>query len=228
MVKIPPTDPSMRALLGAPTDPNAQLQDGPIAPTAGPVAAPVAPVASAPPSPTVTPNYHPAAPSHPAPVAPAHPPATAPATGDPAQPWTESPVTPDPAMTPQSWSSNDPDPTAAPPAQTPAQAAQAAKDAAFARQKEAIGQTMRASLTALRENLAGRGALGGGPESGGMASLLGEGQGALSDVVSNQAAFDVAGHNATANRNYAGDIQKRGQDMGMTASMLSLLGSQAY
>jgi len=229
MLPIHPA-PAMRALLGAPPDPDAQLRDGPIASAPAPAAAaPPAAVAGTP-SPTVTPNYHPAAPpTHQAAEPPPPGPPVQVGGSDPVQPWTESPVTPaGPDLgAPQQVKSGDPGQPAAP-VQTPAQAAQAAKDAAFARQKDHIGQTMRASMTALRENLAGRGALDGGLESGGMASLLGQGDDQLSNVVSNQAAFDVAGNNATANRNYQGEIQKRGQDMGMTASMLSLLGSQAY
>lgn len=116
-----------------------------------------------------------------------------------------------------------------PPAkESPAMAALRAKDAAFARAKDQIGQTMRTSLTALRENLSGRGGLGGGQETGGMAALIGEGANTLSDVVTNQAAYDVGTQNQAANQRYAGALTKRGQDLGVTQSILSLLGSQAY
>jgi len=106
----------------------------------------------------------------------------------------------------------------------PAVDPQAAKDAAFARAKDKIGLDTRASMTALRESLAGRGALGSGVEGGGMASLLGEGAGNLSDVVSNQTAYDVAGNNARADRNYEGALKQRGQNLGVSQSLLSLLG----
>jgi len=106
----------------------------------------------------------------------------------------------------------------------PAVDPQAAKDAAFARAKDKIGLDTRASMTALRENLAGRGTLGGGLEGGGMASLLGGGEGALTDVVSNQTAYDVAGNNALADRTYQGGLVQRGQNLGLSQSLLSLLG----
>ena len=106
----------------------------------------------------------------------------------------------------------------------PAVDPQAAKDAAFARAKDKIGLDTRASMTALRENLAGRGTLGGGLEGGGMASLLGDSAGTLSDVVSNQTAYDVAGNNALSDRNYQGELVQRGQNLGLSQSLLSLLG----
>ncbi len=134
-----------------------------------------------------------------------------------------TPVTGTPTMT----NPDAPGTTATP--RTPMVDPQAAKEAAFARAKDAIGQQMRASMTALREGLAGRGALGGGVEQGGMVSLLGGGVQDLQDVVTGQAAFDVAGNNDLANRNYEGALQKRGQDLGLTQSLLSLLGgSGAY
>jgi len=110
----------------------------------------------------------------------------------------------------------------------PAVDPQAAKEASFARAKDAIGQQARASMTALRENLASRGALGGGVEQGGMASLLGGGVSDLQDVVTGQAAFDVAGTNDLANRNYEGMLTKRGQDLNLSQSLLSLLGGSGY
>ncbi len=112
--------------------------------------------------------------------------------------------------------------------ETPAMQALRAKDAAFARAKDSIGQTMRASMTSLRENLAGRGALGGGLEAAGTADVIGQGANTLSDVVTNQADYDVAGQNQSANQRYQGALTKRGQDLGVTQSILSLLGSQAY
>ena len=114
-----------------------------------------------------------------------------------------------------------------PPTGTPAVDPQVARDAAFARAKDKIGQIQRGAITSLREGMAERGTLGGGLESGAMASLLGEGQEQLGDVVRDQTISDLDQQNRVADRNYAGDLTRRGQNLGLSQSLLSLLG-RAY
>ncbi len=113
---------------------------------------------------------------------------------------------------------------AAPPGTDPT----AANDATFNAAKDKTGAISRGSMTALREGGAERGILGSGVEGGGMASLLNEGTKRLADVNRQQTISGVDTQNQMANRNYAGNIQKRGQDLGVSSSILSLLGSRAY
>ncbi len=104
----------------------------------------------------------------------------------------------------------------------------AANDATFNAAKDKTGAIGRGSMTALREGGAERGTLGSGLEGGGMASLLNEGTKRLADVNRQQTISGVDTANQMANRNYAGAITKRGQDLGVSSSILSLLGSRAY
>ncbi len=89
----------------------------------------------------------------------------------------------------------------------------AADDAAFSRARDTVGQTTRASLTALRSALGGRGQLGGGGELRGTASVVNEGQRELADTSRQRAITegDRAAHNAELS--YTGNITQRGQNM---------------
>jgi len=114
---------------------------------------------------------------------------------------------------------------AAPAANTDSTAANAA---AFATAKDQTAAIGRGAITGMREGLAERGGLGGGMEGGGMASLMGENARRLSDTTRQQTISDVDTQNRRADRNYAGDLTKRGQNLGVSSSILSLLGSRAY
>ncbi len=104
----------------------------------------------------------------------------------------------------------------------------AANTATFNAAKDQTGAINRGSMTALREGGAERGILGSGLEGGGMASLLNEGTKRLADVNRQQTISGVDTQNQMANRNYAGALTKRGQDLGAASSIVSLLGSRAY
>lgn len=104
----------------------------------------------------------------------------------------------------------------------------AANAAAFANAKDQTAAIGRGAITGMREGLAERGGLGGGMEGGGMASLMGENARRLGDTTRQQTISDVDTQNRRADRNYAGDLTKRGQNLGVSSSILSLLGSRAY
>lgn len=107
--------------------------------------------------------------------------------------------------------------------------AQSARDTAFARAKDKIGEVQRGAMTALREGMSSRGiSSGSGIEAGAMSSLIGEGQGQLSDVVSGQMTSEAQRANAVADAQRAAELTRRGQNLNLGQSMLSLLGSSAY
>ncbi len=106
---------------------------------------------------------------------------------------------------------------------------QAARDAAFARAKDTQGQIARSSLDALSGIMSERGMLGGGYEGAGQAAILGGAQANLGETARGQALSDVERSGQIADRNYAGSITKRGQDMSKLQSLLGILSSsRAY
>jgi len=88
-----------------------------------------------------------------------------------------------------------------------------------------VGQIGRASLASLQDESVAR---GGGLAPGGMESLMGTTGARLGDVGRQDTISGVDTANQMANRNYAGELTKRGQNLGVTQSILSLLGSRAY
>ena len=89
----------------------------------------------------------------------------------------------------------------------------AARAAAFARAKEQAGQTGRAALTGLRESLASRGMLGGGAEAVGTGQVVGATGGMINEFTRDQLMSDLQRSGQLADRNYAGGLQARGQDI---------------
>ena len=102
---------------------------------------------------------------------------------------------------------------------------QAARAAAFARAKDQAGQTARASLDALRSVMGERGILGGGMEGAGIASIIGGAQGELGEQGRMQAMSDVERAGQIADRNYAGGLTRRGQDISRKNSLLGIISS---
>ena len=102
----------------------------------------------------------------------------------------------------------------------------AANAATFAGAKDTIGQIGGASIESLKGVSAERGA-------GDLATAAAPGLAAgvaqrAADVPRQETISNADTATGLANRNYAGDIQKRGQNLGMGQSILSLLGSRAY
>src|SRR3990167_4964323 len=98
-----------------------------------------------------------------------------------------------------------------------------ASAAAFARAKDRQGQTSRAALDSLSSVMSETGNLGGGRELGGIADILGSAAGGLGEFERDQAIFGANRSASVADRNYAGNLQKRQQDLQMQQSLLGLL-----
>ncbi len=104
----------------------------------------------------------------------------------------------------------------------------AANAATFKAAGEKVGALGRWSVDALHDASAERGGFGAGVEAGSIAALRGGNATRAADVGRQQTISNVDTANALANRNYAGELTKRGQNLGLTQSMLSLLGPRAY
>lgn len=100
-----------------------------------------------------------------------------------------------------------------------------ARTAAFSRAKDAAGQIARASLTAIAEEMAGRGISGSGIEALRDASALDKTAGGLVEVVRDQAISDAARAGQVNDQVYQGGISQRGQDLANRQSYLALLRS---
>ena len=101
----------------------------------------------------------------------------------------------------------------------------AAWHAKFAREKDRVGQTARASLDALRGVVSERGMLGGGQEGAGIASIIGGAQGELGEFGREEAIQGAVRAAQVADRNYAGGLTRRGQDMSRINSLLGIISS---
>jgi hypothetical protein len=88
-----------------------------------------------------------------------------------------------------------------------------ASAAAFGRAKDQAGQTARASLTALHNEMAGRNMLGSGAEGGETARIVGQAAGASNEMSREQAIQDAKLGNQRAMADYQGRITQRGQDI---------------
>ncbi len=102
----------------------------------------------------------------------------------------------------------------------------AANAATFAGAKDKIGQIGGASIESLKGVSAERGA--GDLATAGAPGLAAGVAQRASDVPRQETISNADTAMGIANRNYAGDIQKRGQNLGMGQSILSLMGSRAY
>lgn len=91
----------------------------------------------------------------------------------------------------------------------------AANAAAFGRAKDQAGQTARASLTALRNEMAGRGLRGSGIEGAEVGKTIARGAAGVNEFTREQAIQDAGNLSDQAQREYQGRITQRGQDIGM-------------
>jgi hypothetical protein len=100
---------------------------------------------------------------------------------------------------------------------------EAARAAAFGRAKDQAGQTALASLNALESVMAGRGMRGSSAEASGIADVIQGGQGMVADQIRSQVINDANRRAQIADRDYAGDITMRGQDLAKQQSLLGLM-----
>ena len=99
---------------------------------------------------------------------------------------------------------------------------QGARDAAFARAKDRAGQTSRAAMDSLRGALASSGRLGGNFEAEKMAQVVGGAAGDLGEFERDQLMLDLNRAGQISDRNFQGDIVRRGQDLQRQAALLGL------
>lgn len=102
-------------------------------------------------------------------------------------------------------------------------AAQAARDAAFARAKDKAGMIARSSLDSLRENMNVVGKLGGGDEMAGTAAVVNKAQGDVGEFNRSQLEDELAHQQHVNDVTYQGNITQRGQDAQRMQSMMALM-----
>lgn len=86
---------------------------------------------------------------------------------------------------------------------------------AFARAKDRIGLATQGLLKAVRGQVGRRGIGGSSIEGNLIGSALESGNGQIGEVIRDQAIQQAQRAQAVADRNYAGDITQRGQDIGL-------------
>jgi hypothetical protein len=94
----------------------------------------------------------------------------------------------------------------------------AAEAAQFGRAKDRIGKLGRGSMTALNEEFSARGFGGSNMEASATQNLLSDLQGQEGEVIRDQAIQNLVRQRQVEDRNYAGDINQRGQDIGFTTT----------
>jgi hypothetical protein len=140
--------------------------------------------------------------------------------------WDAMPPTPEPTPQPEppvDWRKLWEDTTtigAPPPVPTPARVPHIkpedeieAQSLAFGRAKDRIGTIGRASLKGLHREMAARGVEGSGIEGNRTANLIASTGGQLGDVASTQAMETLRRLSDVTDKNYAGDLSQRGQDI---------------
>lgn len=104
-----------------------------------------------------------------------------------------------------------------------AQAEEMARQAIFARSKDQAGQIARSGIDSTRGMLSEFGLLGGGTEPAALGSVIAGGQQMLGETSREQSIQELLRAGQLADRNYAGDIAQRGQDISAQQAMLGLL-----
>ena len=99
---------------------------------------------------------------------------------------------------------------------------QAARDAAFARAKDQAGSIARSSLDALTGHLQSRGRMGGAFEAEKSGQVIGGAANGLGEFNRDQLMLDLNRGAQVADRNYAGNLTKRQQDIQKQNSLMSL------
>jgi len=101
---------------------------------------------------------------------------------------------------------------------------EAARAAAFARAKDQAGATANASLQSLRDVMDARGLFGGSTiEAQQTGNILGGAKGSVDEFTREQLIQDLNRSSDVADRNYAGALTQRGQDMNRQQALLGLL-----
>lgn len=101
-----------------------------------------------------------------------------------------------------------------------------AGDMAFARAKDREGIMGSRALSDLKGTMTQTGNAGGGLERGALGALYGGTMGNLNDVSLGQAEWEANRAANVEDRNYAGNLTKRGQNLGMIPSILGLAGNK--
>lgn len=105
---------------------------------------------------------------------------------------------------------------------------QTAQDLSTARFKEKVGQVGRGAITALKENMAGRGMSGSGLEGELSRDVVNSGQSDLiNKISSNEAATLQRGYDVN-DQTYQGNITQRGQMAQMYPSLMGVIASRLY
>lgn len=100
---------------------------------------------------------------------------------------------------------------------------EAARAAAFGRAKEQAGGTANAAIRALQSAMEGRGMTGSTLEAQGMGEIVGGAGGAVNDFTTEQLMADLQRAGQLEDRNYAGGLQRRGQDIAYRNALTQLL-----
>ena len=100
---------------------------------------------------------------------------------------------------------------------------EAARQAAFAREKDTLGQILRAAMTGLTNSISERGLVGSGFEGQGVRDIIAGGQGQLGNVAREQTIQDLGRAREVADRDYAGNLTRRGQDLAFKNALLGLI-----
>ena len=99
-----------------------------------------------------------------------------------------------------------------------------ARSAAFARAKEQSGRTALTALKAIKDQFAGSGLTASAMEAGAIGDVVGGAAGGVNEFTRDQMIMDLARSGQIADRDYAGALSKRSQDLGYRQSLLGLLG----
>lgn len=110
-----------------------------------------------------------------------------------------------------------------PPVAAPSPVNNTVSDQAFARAKDKSGLLALRRMADSRTAFAQRGMTGGGGEARAMDAVLGDASSGLQDFALGQAQTEATRGYQVADRDYAGALQQRGQDIGMTPTLLALL-----
>lgn len=100
----------------------------------------------------------------------------------------------------------------------------AARAAAFARAKDQASMTARASLDALTTELTGRGIVGSGEDFLRTSGVVNRAAQGVNELTREQYIQDLNRAAEVADQTYSGNIAQRGQDLGLSPSILGLAG----
>ena len=99
----------------------------------------------------------------------------------------------------------------------------AAHNAILARKKDELGLAGRGAVNSLTNLMSTSGLSGGGYEQKGLADIVGGTQTQFGESIRDQAIQDQGRLNQVSDRNYAGNLQRRGQDMARQQAIMQLL-----